>query len=319
MSGLARDAHDGDLIVEPRPLARSAAQVVLQLIVAIAVIAVIAAVLVYAPTWLSGGGAGGPWNPGTTGGGVEPGPLDLPLLPMAAGVGAFGLILAIRRFTLRQPLPRPMRIVLLALVAAELGVVVTAPFQNTDRLFDPPLIGTWPSAAGPMVTEVRDDGRWVDVRRMNGVQIDNCIGLLECAGPRYVYRLHPGDAYTYLLSLQNETSLPITVLGYTPRPTDGMVSRVTAIGLPGDPSSPSADPASTLPFGPVLLAPGASVSVVVGETAGTCANPSATIPGSGGEHVAVSGLLVSYEVLGWHRSTWVYAPFMVTVAGEDCP
>ena len=319
MDGLAQDPDNGDLIVEARPLARLAALAVLQLIVAIAVIVAVALVLINAPVWLSRGTTGGPWNPATSGGGVEPSPLDLPLVPMAGAVVAFGLIVASRRFVLRQPLPRTRRLVLLALVAAELGVVVTGPFQNSDRLLDPTLIETPPSAAGPMVAEVRGDGRWVDVRRMSGAVQNDCPDSIECVGPRYLYRLHPGDAYTYLLSFQNRTSVPITVLGYTQRPGDGMVSHVTAIGLPRDPASPSADPASTVPFRPIVLAPGASVSVVVGETAGTCANPTAAIPPASGRDVPVAGLQVAYEVLGWHRSSWVYAPFMVTVAGEDCP
>jgi hypothetical protein len=81
----------------------------------------------------------------------------------------------------------------------------------------------------------------------------------------------------------------------------------------------SADPSNVVAFRPVVLWPGASVSVVIAETAGICARPAAALPASSYDE-PLAGMQAVYGLMGWRRETTVYAPFQIAVAGEDtCP
>jgi hypothetical protein len=85
------------------------------------------------------------------------------------------------------------------------------------------LLGDWdPLSAsgsvgpGPAVAEVRDDGLWEDdsiehASSWSWAEGDPCLS--ECPGPRYVYRVKPGEAYSFVATVRNDGPGPVTLLG----------------------------------------------------------------------------------------------------------
>jgi hypothetical protein len=158
------------------------------------------------------------------------------------------------------------------------------------------------SGPGPDVSEIRSDGP----------PFFDLDGQAAVRGPNYVYRVRPGDAYTYVVSVRNDGPLPITLLGM---PAGGAAS---GLGLLRDPTDTSAEPANVVAFHPVELSPGTEVALVVAAVAGPCADPTLAeeppvVRWPTGV-VAVNFAFV-YDIFGWRRVDDIWAPFAVTVPG----
>ena len=133
-------------------------------------------------------------------------------------------------------------------------------------------------------------------------------------GPRWVYRLRPGEAYTYIASVRNDGPLPITVLG---RERIETRPGPYGLGLLRDPAKLSADPSNVIPFSATTLWPGQAVAIVFIDAEGSCANPAATLGPTGASVASLPGLV--YDVLGWRTKDTVFPRFETTVAGCDAP
>jgi hypothetical protein len=268
-----------------------------------------------------------PWDPSTTGGYASTGLLAVPWIPIAAWIAGFGAIATIRRIRTEGTAVSPR---------TWLGWVRSYLFTRSPSLagriggtllwFVPLLgvqvIGSWdplvsadPFGPGPLVAEGRTDGVWQEdwIEHASSYQTFPGPCVQECPGPRYVYRLRPGDMYTWLVTIRNEGGVPVTLLGRNAR--DGQLPlQPSGLALLRNPGLLSADQANLRAFDPVSLPPGETVTVAMVQTADTCADPAADVTQRG--RYAASYPLV-YDVLGWRRVGDVFPHFSVTVAGCD--
>jgi hypothetical protein len=175
-----------------------------------------------------------------------------------------------------------------------------------------PLAYAEPGGPGIGYTETLSDGTWMDDSAENasitygpGNEGEPCTD--GCPGPRYIYRVAPGEVFTVVVTVHNTSWVPVTLLGRTGM-DDG---RAWGLALLRDPSSASSDPSNLRPFEPVILGPDGSVTLAIVETAGACADPEA----AGGTRKGGSGWLLVYNILGWERRGTVWPHFEVDVLG----
>jgi hypothetical protein len=279
----------------------------------------------------SGGSTPAMWTPAHPGGGfANEDWLGLPwvwLLWLVALAGAIWTIQRIRRGQSLLPkarLPRPRIDRAASRRPLTLGqrvvyVSVLATFSLWSGLGlgqqDPITYGTT-VAPGPEVTDAQQSGGiWNDESHLG-------IGF----GPLYVYRLRPGGAFSYIISIRDDWPVPITLLGLRrdPGPPDqGMpMERAfvpTGLGLLRDPAIVSAEPINVVPFHAVGLAPGQEVILVVAAVAGSCADPTADIPKDPpNTYTFNASLRFVYDVLGWRRVGEMHAPAKITIPTGGC-
>jgi hypothetical protein len=167
-------------------------------------------------------------------------------------------------------------------------------------------------APGPAVTETRSDGTWQDDSIENAMSWSWSAGrpcLSECRGPRYVYRLKPGEPYSLDVTIRNDAPFPVTLLG---RRNPESEPYGWGLAWSSDPATSSADPTTLEPFRPIELAPRGTTLVTMVMLAPECANPDADVevPDKG-----AYGYPFVYEVLGWRRVGYVWPHAAMTVAG----
>jgi hypothetical protein len=218
---------------------------------------------------------------------------------------ARGMVAALRRrATWFGPVRMPARLLLFALWWVP--VVSTLLLGRWD-----PLSAAEPFAPGPSVAEVRADGQWQDDSIEHAMSWSWSPGepcLTECSGPRYIFRLNPGERFAVVVTVRNDGPLPITLLG---RESFDGASRSFGLALLRNPDLP-ADAPNLLPFQPVELPPGGSVSVAMIKTAESCAKAQADVDRG---DTGATGYPFVYELLGWRRVGYVWPHFAVTVAG----
>lgn len=284
------------------------------------------------PVAAPGEPAGPAWSPATTGGVAEIGLFGLPWVPFLVSlalVGGIATVVHVRgggtmpdRATVGRTVrkyasswlgewtPR-QQVLLVAIWLVPFTVVQLAQPRDPFR------IGS-AAAPGPAVAEIRSDGWWYDDESEEWVAPDPCLETApRCPGPRWVYRVGPGEPYTYVASVRNGGLLPVTLLGRSPL---RQPSGPHGLGLLRDPSNPSADPANVVPFHPVTLWPGQELALVFVDAGETCADPAAVLRDRAGSQVGGRSLPpLIYDAFGWRSSTYVFPKFEVTVAGCDEP
>lgn len=233
----------------------------------------------------------------------------------ARGEGAFGWL------RLRRGGGRPSRVSGIAAVAGVLaGVLFVNALSWAVRADGGPMTdaleGGGLAAPGPEVTEIRPDGL-----TFGGEQ-----PWEEVAVPHYIYRLRPGEPFSFVASVRNATSVPIRVLGLQSADVSSRDLNWTGLGLLRDTAVLSSAPESVVPFEPFELAPGEERAIVVAGIAGRCADPAGTIPpskvedGNGGASYEIGPVLdVVYEAWGWRLSAWAYPSMQATIpTRSDC-
>jgi hypothetical protein len=191
-------------------------------------------------------------------------------------------------------------------------VTISAFVLILPRHWDPLVVGST-SGAGPELTELRRDGDWRDETR------ENAPGEMR-VGPNFVYRVGPGEAFTYIISVRNNGPLTVTLLGRLPPegPTTTPIYSAgddvpNGLGLLRDPGVISATRTDVVPFHPVQLGPGQEVTLVVADVGGRCADSTAPVlvdpPNVRNPRV----LPFVFEVLGWRQVGTVWPQFEVTV------
>lgn len=283
------------------------------------------------PATAPGDPAGAAWTPETTGGIAEIGFFGLPWVPAlvsVAIVGAIATIVHVRgggtipdRATARRTARKLLswqpafsiraQVLGLALWLVPLTVVQLLLPREPFRIA--PVV-----APGQGLAEVRADGWWYDAERSEWTAPDPCIETApRCPGPRWVYRIAPGQPYTYVASVRNGGMVPVTLLG---RRALSQPSGPYGLGLLRDPSNPSADPANVLPFRPVTLWPGQELALVFVDAGDACADPAASLPDRAGGDLGGRSLPpLVYDAFGWRSSAYVFPKFEVTIAGCDEP
>ena len=249
-------------------------------------------------------------DPVTAGGVVSLGIYGIPWIPFLAWVMIVGGIATVHhlrgggtiggpstwarwlrpQFSLRYRSSAKARIVWLLVLSVPILSVTLA------RDWDP-LSSSEPFGPGPSVAEVRNDGVWQEdwIEQASSFQVYPGPCVIDCPGPRYVYRVHPGDSYASTVTIRNDGPVPITLLGRA-----GSGGRVTyGLALLRDPSNLSADAGNLRPFEPVSLGPGGTITVATVHQAPPCANPAADVS-TGGRHAIAYPFV--YELLGWRRS-----------------
>lgn len=265
------------------------------------------------------------WDPATTGGVASIGVFGLPFGPLLLWLALVALVIALRhrlrggsiggpyswlnaaRRTLRPDGRTSWHAVFVGLL------LVWTPL-SAARLF----LGAWdplsaadPYAPGPMVAEVLHDGQWQDDEVDEAASWSWSEGepcLSECSGPRYLYRVQPDEPYWWLESVRNDGPLPVTLLG---RPDMDLHPSPFGLALLRDPAVLSAEPANLRAFEPVLLGPGATVTVAFTTQGERCADPA----GSSGWGRYMTAHPLIYDVLGWRREGDVWPHVSVTEAG----
>lgn len=175
---------------------------------------------------------------------------------------------------------------------------------------------------GPEVSETQTGAHWFDEKDPSGWG-------MTLGGPHYVYRVRPGESFSYIISVRNEWPLPIRLLGVSPPDErtqavidDGVDFVPTGLGLLSDPAVVSAERGRVVPFHPVVLAPGEEVALVVAATAESCANPAAEAdpPDPPGVTWADNRRVdFVYEIAAWRRVGTTTPPFGLTVpVTEGC-
>jgi hypothetical protein len=300
-----------------------------------AAVAAVFVALVLGPRLLvgtPGPGTGGPttgatWTPANPGGGFATvdvfGLPWVPLLPVAA---AWGVIATVRRTRSGRGL-RPGRDELRRWF---LGAPVQARASNRRRLaavvitlalsllaelvlVNDPLAHGSAGAAGPEVSEVRDDGIWRDEERP-GEPYEQLRG-----GADYVFRVRPGEAFSTIVSVRNTWPVPVILLGIDRAQQGTAYSSETSadwngLGLLRDPTRILAGPGDVLPFHPVTLGPGEETVLVIAWIGDRCADPTAPLPPFEQGVVRFNpGLPLIYDVAGWRRTGYVYPTFDMTV------
>jgi hypothetical protein len=288
-----------------------------------ALVAGVGIVLAYNPLLLvrapstTGSSAAGGWTAAAPGGGfADVGWFGLPWIPFLIAIGIIASTQRVARaLRLRDRVPWPKSKappMWVRQVAITLPLIVALSAVSDH---DPIVYGSV-SGPGPEVTDVRSDANWFDEKDQSGW--GESFGA-----PHYVFRLRPGDAFSYLISVRNDWPLPITVLGLSRSDYDVLAARQSAfdymptgLGLLRDPTYVSAEQGRVIPFHPIVLAPGDEVTLVVAASAGSCADPAgeadpATPPG-----VTLwdnRRLTFVYEVAGWRRVGVTYPAVGVTV------
>ena len=265
---------------------------------------------------------GSNWDPRRSLPPIEAGVLDFPVFIAVVPFAAFALGDLIRRLRLKrrsedlvaiEPTPSVggrsvwPRVAWLAYWIPFSFLFLIGPFRGGHD----PFVSGSTVAPGPMVSEIREDGSWLDEALDDQTTIvqgphDPCDGPI-CAGPRYIAPVGPGEVVTYLVTIRNTSPFGLTILG----PVGEL-----RLGLPRNPDRPSADPADAVPFHPVTLAAGAEMAVVVGRIATACADPAAKVPVHVGDRTAAFGFGIVYDIFGWWREAAIYPPVEVTIPGE---
>ena len=252
------------------------------------------------------------WDPATTGGVAEVGLLALPWIPLVLYIGVVAAIAYGTRPLEAKPEAigrlRPFAI----WVAFLLPLFGIALVRDWDPLWAGDELGP-----GPAVIETRADGTWMSDSIEHASAWSWTVGepcLSECVGPRYVYRLVPGEPYTFVASVRNASAMPISILG---RPPSLIPESQFGLALLRDSSVMSADPSNLRSFEPVQLAAGASVPVVFVARAPSCADPEAPIARLSGGHGAATGYPLTYDLFGWRRTGTIWPHVSIAIAG--CP
>ena len=214
----------------------------------------------------------------------------------------------------RRPSTAPRVAARLLWAATLLPLVGVALVRDWDPLWAGDAI-----APGPDVAEVRADGTWQSDSIEHASSFSWTAGepcLTECPGPRWIFRVGPGETYSYVLTIWNHGSIPITLLG---RPMLAGAPASGGLALLRDPQRVSADPSNLVPFHPVNIQAGEMLSVAWLGVAPACADPTALVkpltPGGGWS----TGHPFIYEVLGWRRDGIIWSHFSTTLAGCDEP
>jgi hypothetical protein len=258
------------------------------------------------------------FDPAAKGAGfADIGPFGLPWVPFALYVAfVVALWIAFRIATGRsirptvQPRPpgqrRKVSPWFLAVYVPVVAAVLLRPFVGDPvaqgSVFEP----------GLLVRETRYDG----IAYHNDDESDH-----RFTAPRHVYRVGPGQSYGYFVSVRNSGPLPFTLLGLPQRDAPanellvGTDSVIGGLGLLRDPTVVSARASDVVPFHPVDLAPGDEVVILVGEIAGDCADPSATLPPRPADPLSyeIQGISFIYEMLATRSIAWISLPFETTV------
>jgi hypothetical protein len=272
--------------------------------------------LVRAPSATVSSAADG-WTASAPGGGfADVGWFGLPWIPFLIAVGVIASIeRVVRALRLRDRVPSPKSKpppMWVRHVAITLPLIVALSAVSDH---DPIVYGSV-GAPGPEVTDVSSDANWFDEKDQSGW--GESFGA-----PHYVFRLRPGDAFSYLISVRNDWPLPVTLLGLSESDYKAMAApgapidyRPIGLGLLRDPTTFKLDAGDVEQFHPVSIGAGEEVAIVVASIAGFCADPAgeadpATPPG-----VTLwdnRRLAFVYEVAGWRRVGVTYPAVGVTV------
>jgi len=159
--------------------------------------------------------------------------------------------------------------------------------------------GGWSQGDKVVAGSVVAPGPDVSAVTADGVVADETTDWWDERGvERYVYRVAPGEAFSYVVSVRNTSPLPITILGL-PSAAEGPVGsdyHWNGLGLLRDPAIVSAAPEDVVPFQAVNLDSGEEVVLVVAAAGGSCADPTADVVTKEGTG---RGLEIVYDVLGW--------------------
>jgi hypothetical protein len=264
------------------------------------------------------------WTPETTGGIAEIGIFGLPWVPLLLALALWGAWLAVHRARAgKAPIPNRHEI---------RAAATRRPKSIRQYLaYTIPILGIWAlvavtgdwsrlglgsqAAPGPGVSEVTT-GYWFSetIFHAGNPTAGPCTEDGLCPGPRWVYRVAPGEAYSYIASLRNDSMLPITVLGRSR--VDGRAEPY-GLGLLKDSANLSADPSNVVAFAATTLWPGQEVVMVFVDSRGSCADPAATLGPPEASVRSLPGIV--YEVLGRRQEAWLFPRFEITVAGCDKP
>ena len=294
-------------------------------------VAVIAAglVLAFGPRYLAatqtgtGGPAGSTWSAADPGGGFATiGVFGVPWAPVAIYVAIVGALAAATRVIGHggtrpggsggpgSAVPRPS----MSRGCAASTLVVLMTFLVANLLLAQGGMG--PLAHGDMVVtgSVAASGPEVAEVMPGGIAPDEVSGLPGATVvERYVYRVGPGEAFAFVVSVKNLSPLPITILGLPADAPDAVPASPAnqdylwnGLGLLRDPTLVSAAPPDVVPFHPVNLASGDEVTLVVAAVGGACADPAGEIPptavtNTDGLSIApgARGMGIVYDLLGW--------------------
>ena len=174
-------------------------------------------------------------------------------------------------------------------------------------------------APGIGITEIeRNSGTWYDER----ADAKTSSGLRS--GPQYVYRLRPGDPFSYIVTIRNDMVFPITLLGLRQHvPSEdpippGADYTSTGLGLLRDPARVSSAAGDVVPFQPVRLGAGEEVALVIASIAGGCADPTGPVPvDPPNVETGNRSVTVVYEMFGWRRVGRTWPPVEITVPVRD--
>lgn len=170
-----------------------------------------------------------------------------------------------------------------------------------------PLAYAEPSGPGIGFYESRPGGQWQEdyaEHQWSVEQYPNCES--GCGGPLYVYSVRPGELFTFVVTVQNTSPVPVTLLGRV-----ATNESPSGLALLRDPDSASSDPSNLEPFRPTLLAPGQAVTVAIIQSGWACADPTSTFAAAGG----MQGWGLVYDVFGWRRLGDVWPHFGVAPLG----
>jgi len=271
-----------------------------------------------------GTGAGSPevsWTPANPGGGfANEGVFGLPWVPLlpllallvagwaARRVRAGGPVIPTRHDVWRA-LTWRLRTVrqFLAYAALMLGLLTLVMLVSAG---DPIVMGSF-VAPGPELSELRDDGAWRDESQPPGDE-------QRTDGQHYVFARRPGESFSTLVSIRNAWPVPITILGLlrqdgvtTAGLLEGSDAIQTGLGLLQDPHRIVSEPGNVVQFRAITLGPGEETGLVIGYSAGSCADPTADPATNMGP--VDSSITLVYDLFGWRRTGEAWPPFELTV------
>ena len=170
-----------------------------------------------------------------------------------------------------------------------------------------PLAYAEPGGPGIGFYETRSGGLWQDdsaEHQWTQEVYPRCE--TECPGPLYVYRVRPGELFTVVMTVQNTSPVPVTLLGRRESDTSPY-----GLALLRDSTAASSDPSNLLPFRPTRLAPGEAVTVALVSSGESCADPTSDTAAAGW----MQAWLFVYDVFGWRREGNVWPHFSVASLG----
>jgi hypothetical protein len=135
--------------------------------------------------------------------------------------------------------------------------------------------------------------------------------------PDYIYKVLPGEDFSYRVSVRNDSLVRIGIVGRSkdawpegPDPGNGVSHFLIGLGVPRDPTAPTA-PDQVIGFEPIDLKPGQEATLVIGWRGGACADPTGPLDTEATADAIWMPLV--YEFIGWRREATVWLPFDVTV------